>query len=112
MEKRIVKVKDWYELCEACWKHNDENHITHQFEDKHPLVCYVVVKQMPYWTKEYTRDERTYTFVSSQKRFISGMCGNSVFADCVGDPNDRGVRLDHYLGDWQFEECWYEEEVA
>lgn len=106
--KKVI-CKDWYELCEACYKHNKEHNITQQYNDKHPLVCYVVVQQMPYWKKEYTKQERTYTFVSSQKRFIGGMCGNSIFADCL-DGKDLGIRLDAYLGDWKFEECWYEEE--
>lgn len=105
-----VKVKDWHELAEACWQHNKEHNITQQYGDKHPLKCYVVIKQMPYWTKQFTREERTYTFISSNKRFIAGMGGNSVFADCVGDPNDKGIRLDWYLGDWEIEECWYEVE--
>lgn len=107
---RKVICKDWHELCEACWKHNEENHITHQFDDKHPLKCYVVIKQNKNWKREYNREERTYTFVSSNKRFIAGMGGNSIFCNCVGDPNDCGVRLDWYLGDWEIEECWYEVE--
>ncbi len=96
------------ELCEACYKHNREFGINQQYGDKeNRLTCYVVVKQMPYWEKQYSELERTYTFTSDNKRFIAGMGGNSIFADCVGDPNDKGVRLDLYLGDWDFEKCWY-----
>lgn len=99
---------DFYELCEACCQHNRENNIQDQFGDPKPLKCFVVVKQMPYWKKQYTELERTYTFRSDNKRFIARMGGNSIFADCIGDENDKGVRLDWYLGDWQFEKCWYE----
>jgi len=109
--KKVI-CKNIHELFDACYKHNEENHITQQFNDKHPLTCYVVIQQMPFFKRQYTREERTYTFVSSNKRFIAGMCGNSIFADCVGDPHDMGVRLDYYLfeGGWKVEECWYEEE--
>ncbi len=102
------KIMSWQELCEACYKHNEENNITRQYDDKHPLKCFVVIKQMPYWKKQYTKLERTYTFVSSEKRFIGGLCGNSIFASCLG--YEDNIRLDYYLGDWEFEECWYEED--
>ena len=107
--KKVI-CKNIHDLFDACWKHNDENKITQQFGDKNPLKCFVVIQQMPFWNKQYTREERTYTFNSDNKRFIAGMCGNSIFADCVGDPNDVGIRLDYYLfeGGWKVEECWYE----
>lgn len=110
---RIVKCKDWHELCDACYKHNEEHHVTQQYGDKHPLKCFVRIKQMPFFTKKYTKEELTYTFSSAEKRFVAGLCGNSIFADCVGDQNDMGIRLDYYLfeGGWEIEECWYEEEV-
>ena len=97
------------ELCERVRKHNEENHVERQFEDKKRLTCYVVIKQMPYWKQQYSEIERTYKFASDNKFFIAGLGGNSIFADCVGDPNDKGVRLDWYLGDWEIEKCWIEE---
>ena len=100
----------FHEVCDLCYKHNEENNITYQYGDPHPLKCFVVIKQMPYWQKQYTEAERTYTFRSDNKRFIARMCGNSIFADCVGDPHDKGVRLDWYLNDWEIEKCWVEED--
>lgn len=105
LERRLMTFR---ELCEACWKHNDENNITQQYSDKKPLICYVVVNQMPYWKEQFSEQQRTYRFRSDNKRFISRMCGNSIFADCL-DGKDLGVRLDWYIGDWTFEKCWYEE---
>ena len=99
----------WQELNKIIDKHNEEKGINRQYEDKEPLICYAVIKQMPYWQKQYTEEERTYKFRSDNKYFLGAMLGNSIFADCVGDPNDKGVRLDWYLGDWEIEYCYYEE---
>ena len=105
--KKVI-CKDWRELCEACRRHNQEHNVIHQFEDNSPLKCYVRFKQMPNWTREFNELERTYEFTSSNKRFIAGMCGNSIFAHCLG--YEEHIRLDYYLGEWDIEECWYEEE--
>ena len=92
------------ELCELCEKHNEENNITRQYEDKAPLKCFVRFKQMPYWEKQYNDLERTYTFRSDEKYFVAGLCGSSIFASCLGYQDD--IRLDWYLGDWEIEDCW------
>ena len=99
-----------HELFDLCDKHNKESNITQQFGDKNPLICYVKIKQMPFFKKQYTDEERTYKFRSDNKRFIARMGGNSIFGDCVGDANDTGVRLDYYLfeGGWEVEDCWIE----
>ena len=103
--KKII-CKDWRELEEACIKHNEENNVTQQYGDKHPLKCYVRFKQMPHWVREFNELERTYEFSSAEKSFIAGLCGNSIFAHCLG--YDEHIRLDEYLGHWDIEECWYE----
>ena len=95
--KKVI-CKDFHELAEACWKHNEE----------HPLKCFVRFKQMPDWKREFNKLERTYEFSSAEKRFIAGMCGNSIFAHCLG--YEEHIRLDYYLGEWEIEECWYEAE--
>lgn len=105
--KKVI-CKDWHELAEACWKHNKENNITQQYGDKHPLKCYVRFKQMKNWRREFNALERTYEFSSAEKRFIAGMGGNSIFGHCLG--YEEHIRLDWYLGEWDIEECWYEEE--
>ena len=105
MSKKVI-CKDFHELAEACWKHNEEHHITRQYGDPNPLKCFVRFKQMPDWKREFNALERTYEFSSAEKRFIAGMCGNSIFAHCLG--YEEHVRLDYYLGDWDIEECWYE----
>lgn len=42
MKSELMSIR---ELFDCCRKHNSDNHIERQFEDKHPLTCYVVVKQ-------------------------------------------------------------------
>lgn len=95
------------ELCEKCYQHNKANNIQTQYGDKHALKCFVVVSQNSF-NKPFTELERTYTFTSDNKYFIARMGGNSIFADCL-DGKDEGVRLDWYIGVWDFEKCWYEE---
>ena len=109
MATKVIKCKDWHELCEACRKHNEEHNVTRQYGDDHPLKCFVRFKQMPHWVREFNELERTYEFSSAEKRFVAGLCGSSIFGHCLG--YEEHIRLDQYLGEWDIEECWYEEEV-
>ncbi|MBO4719016.1 MAG: hypothetical protein J5658_03980 [Prevotella sp.] len=99
------------ELCKAFYHHNEQNNITSQFEDKNALVGVAVFKQesWPKATVQYSLESRSYRFTSDNKYFISGMGGNSIFASSL-DKSDRGVRLDWYLGEWELDYCYIENE--
>ena len=95
------------QMFSAFEKHNEENGIESQFSDTSRLVGVVVFKQSswPGAPRQYTLNERSYRVTSDNKRFIGGMCGNSIFADCL-DGRDLGVRLDWYLKDWKVDYCY------
>lgn len=94
-------------LCDLFYKHNEENNVTRQFEDKNALWGVVVFKDEGA-NKGYSLESRSYRFSSDNKYFISGMGGNSIFADNL-DKTDHGVRLDWYLGEWKIDYCYIEE---
>ena len=93
------------ELCDRIDKHNEENDVRCQFEDKNPLTCRIVYKSENWKDKNYTETERTYEFTSDNKYFLGAMGGNSIYADCL-DGKDEGVRLDWYMGIWKIEYCY------
>ena len=99
------------ELCEAFYQHNEQNNITSQFEDQNALVGVVVFKQSSWPNDEvqYSLESRSYRFTSDNKYFIAGMGGNSIFAESL-DKSDKGVRLDWYLGTWDIDYCYIENE--
>ena len=97
------------ELVEAFHKHNEENNVTHKFADNNSLTGVVVFKQGPWFKKEYTETERSYSFSSDNKYFIAGMGGNSIFANCF-DGTDNGVRLDAYINKWEIDYCYIKED--
>ena len=95
-------------LCELFYKHNEENNVTGQFEDENALWGVVVFKDEGV-NKDYSLESRSYRCSSDNKFFISGMGGNSIFADNL-DRTDHGVRLDWYLVEWKIDYCYIEEE--
>lgn len=97
------------ELVEAFQKHNKENNVAHQFADNNSLIGVIVFKNGPWFMEELPEVERTYSFSSSNKYFIAGMGGNSLFADCL-DNTELGVRLDAYLSKWEIDYCYIKED--
>lgn len=99
------------ELCERFVKHNQESKVTSQYSDtkSNRLVGVVVFKSENWPDKDYSLDARSYQFVSDNKYFLSGLCGGSIFADCL-DGSEEGVRLDYYLGSWDIDYCYIEGE--
>lgn len=97
------------QLCNAFYKHNEDNNVTSQFDDPNPLVGVVVFKSENWPHQDYSLESRSYRFTSDNKFFISGMGGNSIFANNL-DKTDHGVRLDWYLGSWQIDYCYIENE--
>ena len=97
------------QLFDAFYKHNEQNGITGQFEDKNALTGVIVFKQES-WPKaktEYSLESRSYRLTSDNKRFIAGMGGNSIYASSL-DGSDQGVRLDGYLREWKVDYCYLE----
>ena len=91
-------------------KHNEENGVTNQFSDTYDRLEAVVVFSSDNWPdKNYSLESRSYRFVSDNKYFISGMGGNSIFADSL-DKSDLGLRLDWYLNEWKIDYCYIEGE--
>ncbi len=63
----------------------------------------VIVFTKDSFKKDYSLESRSYvTCTDWGKWFISGMCGNSLYGDCL-DGTDKAVRLDWYLGDWKID---------
>ena len=98
------------QLCSAFYKHNEDNNVTSQFDDKNHLWGVVVFKSENWPDREFTLGERSYRFSSDNKFFISGMGGNSIFAEALEGPDSQGIRLDWYLGSWQIDYCYIENE--
>lgn len=96
------------QLCNVFYKHNEDNNITSQFEDKNRLTGVVVFKSEN-WHKDFSLGERSYRFTSDNKFFISEMGGNSIFAYALEGPDSRGIRLDWYLGSWEIDYCYLED---
>lgn len=96
-----MKKLTFTEVCALCEKHNQNNNIKHQFEDKNPLVFVAVVDNKSFNT-EYPLESRSYSFRSDNKYFLDGKLGNSIFSSSL-DNSDPFVRLDWYLVDWTFE---------
>ena len=107
MKKPKIKKLTYKELLELIHKHNALNKVERQFEDKNALQCVIVFKNesWPHRRMNYSLKSRSYRFRSDNKRFISGMGGNSIFAECL-DGSDEFVRLDYYLGDWKIDYCY------
>lgn len=106
MDQNIKKIT-FPELVDEFYKHNEQNKVSSQFEDKSPLVGAIVFKQGPWFNGEYSEIERTYKFSSDNKYFLPDMCGNSIYASCA-DGSEKGVRLDYYLGSWEIDYCYIE----
>lgn len=90
---------------ELCLKHNEENNIKQQFEDKNALRFRVVFTEKTFGSS-YSEIERTYEFFSDNKYFIPNMLGSSLYGNCL-DGKDYGVRLDWCIGDgWEIDYCY------
>lgn len=92
-------------------KHNEKNGVESQFSDSssNRLFGVVVFKSENWPDSNYSLESRSYRFASDNKFFVSGLGGNSIFADCL-DKTDAGVRLDYYLNNWKIDYCYIEGE--
>jgi len=72
----------------------------------------VVVVSQDNWDEKYSLGARSYVVSSSNKAFIDGMCGYSIFASTL-DGSDS-CRLENYLeterGSWKIDYCYMLEE--
>lgn len=100
-----MKKMTFEEVCDRFEKHNQKNNVTHQFSDRDRLEAVIVFKSENWPDKNYSLESRSYKFVSDNKYFISGLGGNSIFADSL-DKSDLGVRLDWQLGHWEIDYCY------
>ena len=94
------------ELFNKCSEHNVKNNIVRQFEDPNPIIGVVVFRKDNFLT-EYPLESLSYEFRSDNKYFISGMGGNSIFAESL-DKSDR-LRLDWYIHEWKIDYCYIKE---
>ena len=92
-------------LCSIFYKHNEDNNVTSQFDDKNHLWGVVVFSDEGA-NEGFSLESRSYRFSSDNKFFISGMNGNSIFAGNLD--NTDNIRLDWYLSDWQIDYCYIE----
>ena len=92
------------EVSEMFRTHNEGRDLG-QLEACKSLKAVIVFKQGPWFKEEYSEEQRSYIFSSSNKYFISGLGGCSLYADCL-DGSDRGVRLDWYLREWEIDYCY------
>ena len=64
------------------------------------------------FAQPYSLLSRTYRFSSDKKAFRPNMAGYSIFAYCLDETSDQGVRLDWYMeaegnaGGWRVEGCY------
>lgn len=104
-----MKKLTYKELVDAIDEHNAKAQVKRQFEDEHPLYCYIVFKSETWPDHKYSLKSRTYKFRSDNKRFIPGLCGTSIFAECLDEWEDQCIRLDYYLGSWIIDYCYIKE---
>lgn len=104
-----MKKMTFDEICERFAHHNLSHNVTSQFDDDERLTAVVVFKSENWPDKDYSLESRSYRFTSDNKYFISGMGGNSIFANSL-DKSDTGIRLDWYLQEWDVDYCYMEGE--
>ena len=69
------------------------------------------------FASQYPLLSRTYLVSSDNKAFWPHMFSNSIFAYCLDNTSDQGVRLDWYMaqegiaGGWKVEECYILEQM-
>lgn len=104
-----MKKYTWAEMRELLCKYNKEHEIT--CKGVGPTITAVAVITEDSFNKPYSEFSRSYEFSNQNKAFISNMCSNSIFADCL-DGTDTGVRLDWYIPTtWKVDYCYLKEEV-
>lgn len=95
------------QMCDRFVTHNEENGITSQFSDGHPVLGVIVFKPESWPNSNYNLKERSYVVTSDNKAFVPDLCGASIFGDCL-DGLDKGIRLDYYMkaGGWRVDYCY------
>lgn len=89
-------------------KYNKEHGIS--YGGKHPEgvspISAVIVYKQSNFNKPYTEQQRSYRINNfGGKRFFDGLCGNSIFGDCL-DGSEEMVRLDYY--NWEVDYCYFD----
>lgn len=94
-----------HEIIERFQKHNEEKGYTYGYHGNEDLSAVIVYKQSNF-TQEFSEKSRSYRITNTGgKAFFKGMCGNSIFGDCL-DNSEFNIRLDWY--DWEIEYCYFE----
>lgn len=102
-----MKKMTYNDLVDTFVIYNENNGITEQF-DPRGLKAVIVYKQEN-WEKQYPLEQRSYEVISSNKRWLPNMLGNSIYGYCLDETRDQGVRLDWYP-DWKVDYCYLLEE--
>ena len=91
------------QLFEKFYKFNEENNVHSQFSE--PSIYGVIVFKESNWKTKYSLESRSYVVNSSNKLFVSGCGGNSIYATNL-DHTDNDIRLDAYLNSWEIDYCY------
>lgn len=95
------------QLYNAFYKFNEEHNVHSQFSE--PSIDGVIVFKESNWKPKYSLESRSYVVNSSNKRFISGCRGNSIFATNLNH-TDQCIRLNGYLHEWEIDYCYLKED--
>ena len=95
------------QLFDKFYKFNEENNVHSQFSE--PSIDGVIVFKESNWKTKYSLESRSYVVNSSNKRFVSGCGGTSIFATNL-DHTDQYIRLDAYLNEWEVDYCYLKED--
>ena len=97
------------ELVAKMEQYNRENNITSKGDD---YIKGVIVFTEDSYTKPYSLEERSYIVTSSNKAWIDGQGGYSIYGNSM-DGSDMYVRLERYMAEehggkdgWQVDYCY------
>ena len=100
---------DWYEAKEYLRNFNREHKVVGKGQDETASIVVVITEDS--FTENYPLESRSYEVSSSNKAFIDGMGGYSIYASSL-DGTDPLVRLERYLeaegnkGGWKIDYCY------
>lgn len=103
LEAGNFKKSSWKAISDFAYDYFQQHPEIGQFNDA-PEVIVTITKDS--FKEEYSELTRSYRFILSQKYFLPGMGGNSIFAHCL-DGSEMGIRLDYYLfNSWKIENVY------
>lgn len=83
---------------------NTKHNITTKGDPGAPHITIVAVISQDSFLEPYSEEQRSYAFTNHNKAFISGMLGNSIFAECLD--KSEYIKLSDYVPGWEVERCY------